>query len=76
LLNAIQVRFRFIYPLTLLLTGLQHQNIGALAGYPFAPYMSDAIGRRPTVFFGALIMCIATAVQTASQSVGMFIGAR
>ncbi|KAJ7876724.1 hexose transporter [Mycena olivaceomarginata] len=52
------------------------QNIGALAGYPFAPYMSDAIGRRPTVFFGALIMCIATAVQTASQSVGMFIGAR
>ncbi|KAJ6586411.1 hexose transporter [Mycena vulgaris] len=52
------------------------QNIGALAGYPFAPYMSDGIGRRPTVFFGALIMCIATAVQTASQSVGMFIGAR
>jgi sugar porter (SP) family MFS transporter len=52
------------------------QNIGALAGYPFAPYMSDYIGRRRTVFFGALIMCIATAVQTASQSVGMFIGAR
>ncbi|KAJ7635890.1 general substrate transporter [Mycena rosella] len=52
------------------------QNIGALAGYPFAPYMSDGIGRRPTVFFGAAIMCIATAVQTASQSVGMFIGAR
>ncbi|KAJ7909638.1 hexose transporter [Mycena leptocephala] len=52
------------------------QNIGALAGYPFAPYMADGIGRRPTVFFGALIMCIATAVQTASQSVGMFIGAR
>ncbi|KAJ7485844.1 hexose transporter [Mycena latifolia] len=52
------------------------QNIGALAGYPFAPYMSDGIGRRPTVFFGAMIMCIATAVQTASQSVGMFIGAR
>ncbi|KAJ7185220.1 hexose transporter [Mycena filopes] len=52
------------------------QNIGALAGYPFAPYLSDGIGRRPTVFLGALIMCIATAVQTASQSVGMFIGAR
>jgi sugar porter (SP) family MFS transporter len=52
------------------------QNIGGLAGYPFAPYMADGIGRRPTVFFGALIMCIATAVQTASQSVGMFIGAR
>ncbi|KAJ7469437.1 hexose transporter [Mycena latifolia] len=52
------------------------QNIGALAGYPFAPYMSDGIGRRPTVFFGALIMIIAAGIQTASQSVGMFIGAR
>ncbi|KAJ7104354.1 general substrate transporter [Mycena belliarum] len=52
------------------------QNIGALAGYPFAPYMSDGIGRRPTVFFGAVIMVIATAIQTASQSVGMFVGAR
>ncbi|KAF7325635.1 Hexose transporter [Mycena kentingensis (nom. inval.)] len=52
------------------------QNIGALAGYPFAPYMSDYLGRRRTVFFGAAVMCIATAVQTAAQSVGMFIGAR
>ncbi|KAG2117346.1 hexose transporter [Suillus discolor] len=52
------------------------QNIGGLAGYPFAPYLSDGIGRRKTVFFGATIMCIATAIQTASQSVGMFIGAR
>ncbi|KAJ7128401.1 hexose transporter [Mycena epipterygia] len=52
------------------------QNIGALAGYPFAPYLSDGIGRRRTVFIGALIMCLGTAVQTASQSVGMFIGAR
>jgi sugar porter (SP) family MFS transporter len=52
------------------------QTIGGLAGYPFAPYMSDGLGRRPTVFFGAAIMIIATAVQTASQSVGMFIGAR
>ncbi|KAJ6626175.1 hexose transporter [Mycena sp. CBHHK59/15] len=52
------------------------QNIGALAGYPFAPYLADGIGRRPTVFLGALIMVIATAIQTASQSVGMFIGAR
>ncbi|KAH7912200.1 hexose transporter [Hygrophoropsis aurantiaca] len=52
------------------------QNIGALAGYPFAPYLADGIGRRKTVFLGAAIMCVATAVQTASQSVGMFIGAR
>ncbi|KAF8131328.1 hexose transporter [Mycena galopus ATCC 62051] len=52
------------------------QNIGSLAGYPFAPYLCDGIGRRPTVFIGALAMVIATAIQTASQSVGMFIGAR
>ncbi|CAK5274903.1 unnamed protein product [Mycena citricolor] len=52
------------------------QNIGSLAAYPFAPYLTDGIGRRRTVFIGAVIMCIATAVQTASQSVGMFIGAR
>ncbi|KAJ6589523.1 general substrate transporter [Mycena capillaripes] len=52
------------------------QNIGALAGYPFAPYLCDGIGRRPTVFIGSLMMVIATAIQTAAQSVGMFIGAR
>ncbi|KAG6839926.1 hypothetical protein C0991_010315 [Blastosporella zonata] len=52
------------------------QNIGSLAAYPIAPYISDGLGRRPTIFIGAAIMCIATAVQTASQSVGMFIGAR
>ena len=52
------------------------QNIGSLAAYPFAPYASDGIGRRATVLLGATIMCIATALQTASQSVNMFIGAR
>ncbi|THH11414.1 hypothetical protein EW145_g647 [Phellinidium pouzarii] len=52
------------------------QNIGCLAAYPFAPYVSDGIGRRPTVFLGATLMCAGTAIQTASLSVGMFIGAR
>ncbi|TFK38070.1 hexose transporter [Crucibulum laeve] len=52
------------------------QNIGSLAAYPFAPYLSDGMGRRFAVFFGATIMVVATAVQTASQNVGMFIGAR
>ena len=32
------------------------QNIGSLAGLPFAPYLSDGIGRRVTVLFGAGIM--------------------
>ncbi|KAL0947440.1 hypothetical protein HGRIS_013548 [Hohenbuehelia grisea] len=52
------------------------QNIGSLASYPFSPYLADGIGRRPTVFLGASLMCIATVIQTASQSVRMFIGAR
>ncbi|KAI0061817.1 hexose transporter [Artomyces pyxidatus] len=52
------------------------QNIGCLAAYPFAPYMSDGFGRRGTVFLGAAIMVVATGIQTAAQSVGMFIGAR
>lgn len=52
------------------------QNIGALAGYPFAPYVSDIFGRRNAVLLGAVIMVIATAIQGAAQSVGMFIGAR
>lgn len=52
------------------------ENIGSLAAYPFSPYLSDGIGRKYTVMLGACIMCIATVIQTASQSVGMFIGAR
>jgi MFS family permease len=52
------------------------QQIGSLAAYPFAPYLSDGLGRRRTVWIGALIMCGATALQTASQNVGMFIGSR
>ncbi|KAL4066993.1 general substrate transporter [Scleroderma yunnanense] len=52
------------------------QNIGTLASFPFTPYLSDGIGRRKTVFLGATIMLAGTALQTASRSVHMFIGAR
>ncbi|KAL5481007.1 hypothetical protein ACEPAI_9948 [Sanghuangporus weigelae] len=52
------------------------QNIGAVAAYPFAPYLSDGLGRRPTVFIGAVIMIAAATLQTASQNVNMFIGSR
>lgn len=58
------------------LTALFPQNIGSLAGYPFAPYLADGVGRRGGVFVGAFIMCIAVSIQTAAQSIGMFIGAR
>ena len=52
------------------------QNIGCLAAYPFSPYVADWYGRRTSVVTGAFIMCAATILQTASHSVGMFIGAR
>jgi len=52
------------------------QNIGSLAAYPFAPYLSDGLGRRKTVWIGSVIMLIAVALQTAAQNWGMFIGAR
>ena len=32
------------------------QNIGSLAGLPFAPYLADGLGRRAAVLFGAGIM--------------------
>ncbi|KAG9316895.1 general substrate transporter [Chiua virens] len=52
------------------------QNIGMLAAYPFSPYMTDGLGRRFSVFFGAAVMVGATILQASSQSVEMFIGAR
>ena len=47
-----------------------------MVGCPVAPYFSDGIGRRKTMFVGAAIMLAGTALQTASQSVRMFIAAR
>ncbi|KAG2127486.1 general substrate transporter [Suillus clintonianus] len=52
------------------------QTIGALTAYPFAPYMADGLGRRFPIIFGASLMIAATVIQTLSQSVQMFIGAR
>ncbi|RDX40533.1 general substrate transporter [Lentinus brumalis] len=52
------------------------QNIGSIAAFPFAPYLSDGIGRRPTIIMGAVIVLIGAALQTASHSIGMFVGAR
>jgi len=51
-------------------------GIGTLAAFPISPYVSDGLGRRPSIALGASIMTIATILQAASNSVGMFIGAR
>jgi len=52
------------------------QNIGGLAATPIAPYVTDGIGRKLAIIWGASLMIIGTAVQSAAGSVGMFIGAR
>ncbi|KAI0654387.1 hexose transporter [Cubamyces menziesii] len=52
------------------------QNIGSLAGYPFAPYLSDGIGRRPSIWIGAVCMLAGAALQTACMNIHQFIGAR
>ena len=55
---------------------IEKQSIGSLVAFPFSPYLTDGLGRRPAIAFGAFIMIVATILQTASNSVGMFIGAR
>ena len=52
------------------------QQIGSLASLPFTPYFSDGFGRKRTIFFGAVVVIAGAIIQTASQSVNMFIGAR
>ncbi|KAF9811533.1 hypothetical protein IEO21_06537 [Rhodonia placenta] len=52
------------------------QNIGSLAAYPFAPYLSDGIGRRRTIFVGAVFTLVGVALQSAAQNIGMFIAGR
>ncbi|KAF9490048.1 hypothetical protein BDN71DRAFT_238602 [Pleurotus eryngii] len=57
-----------------LLNAIQH--VGSLGGYPFSPFLADGLGRRQTVFIGAVLICMGTLVRTVSRSVGIFIGAR
>ncbi|KAI0738927.1 hexose transporter [Daedaleopsis nitida] len=52
------------------------QNIGSLAAYPFAPYLSDGIGRRPSVWIGANVMIAGSILQTVCKDINQFIGAR
>ncbi|KAJ3035763.1 hypothetical protein HDV00_003435 [Rhizophlyctis rosea] len=52
------------------------QNIGSLLALPFSPIISDRYGRRYGIILGAAIMLAATAIQSASQNIGMFIAAR
>ena len=50
--------------------------LSLLQGIPFAPLLSDHFGRRATLFIGSVIMLVGVGVQTAANSVTMFITAR
>lgn len=52
------------------------QFTGSLCALPFSPYIIDGLGRRTAIILGAFIMLAGVFIQTASQNVGMFIGAR
>lgn len=52
------------------------QAFGSFAALPITPYVADGLGRRTSIFIGALVLCVAIAIQTAANSLGMFIAAR
>ncbi|KAI4523280.1 general substrate transporter [Schizophyllum commune] len=58
----------------LLLTG--RQGIGGLIALPLSPYLNDGFGRRAGIVLGATIMIVGTVLQSASNTIQMFIGAR
>ncbi|KAG1737263.1 general substrate transporter [Suillus lakei] len=51
-------------------------GIGILSGTPFSPYVSDLLGRRATMFIGAIIMLAGVLTQTSSTTMQVFLGAR
>ncbi|KAG8884756.1 hypothetical protein FRB97_003276 [Tulasnella sp. 331] len=52
------------------------QNIGGFIALPFAPFVSDGLGRRNGVFIGGMIMLGGVALQSQSVNVAQFIAAR
>lgn len=59
-------------------TGLNTASIfiGGFWGPIFSGIMSDRLGRRPTLFWGAVITLIGILLQTAAQNIAMFVVAR
>ncbi|KAG2133357.1 general substrate transporter [Suillus clintonianus] len=51
-------------------------GIGILSGTPFSPYISDRLGRRATMFIGAIVMLAGVLTQASSTTLQVFLGAR
>ena len=66
------------FALTTVTTSLNTSTLylgGCIAGFVWGP-VTDALGRRPALFWAAVLTLIAVVLQTAAQNVGMFIFAR
>ncbi|PWY94517.1 general substrate transporter [Aspergillus sclerotioniger CBS 115572] len=61
---------------SLLGTIIASQSIGSVIALPFLAHLCDQYGRKPILFAGLVIICIATGIQCASVNLPMFIVAR
>lgn len=52
------------------------QSIGSVVSLPVVGLLSDKIGRRWTLFSGAVVIFVASAIQAASVQYGMFVFSR
>ena len=52
------------------------QSVGGIVCLPYAPYLSDWIGRKKTIFVGCIYVALGAALQGGSQNIGMFIAGR
>lgn len=52
------------------------QNIGGFIALPFAPYITDGLGRKKGIFVGGIIMLGGVALQAQAVNVTQFILAR
>lgn len=51
-------------------------SLGSLCGLPFAPFIADRFGRKPSIWTGCAVLFVGVAVQSASQDFRMFIVSR
>ena len=76
LINAMQVRNFYSSFNSFVYLILTLQYLGSLNAFPISPYVADGLGRRTSIFIGALMMCIASVIQTSATSLGMLLIAR
>ncbi|KAF9648582.1 general substrate transporter [Thelephora ganbajun] len=48
-------------------------SLGTIFSLPFVPFIADRLGRKMSIVFGSIIMVIGAILQTATQSIAMFI---